>query len=165
MGGWPVWLASVSRRRDGQIVPTGDWKHRFDWAYRKFRMLLNGVGDERYERMFRMNVTLCIQRAMTRDEVAAMPASWHADLFGMAGGPVELVWEKGITVCDSCKPCENPAKSTDAYPERPDLWIPIDCGRCRPCRARMFIAQGTDTRLPAVVGSTILPDGWEQLVA
>lgn len=100
---------------------------------------LRGVGDDSKERLFRMNVTLCMHRACTEAEVAGLPAWWHEALSGMAGGPVEVLWSKNVTDSPSSAPCENP-EHVPSMCGRPDLWIPCDCGQCAPCKARAQIA-------------------------
>ena len=100
---------------------------------------LAGVGDSTKERLFRMNITLCLHRAARPEEVAELPDTWHKAPTGLAGGPVACIWSHGIPVVDSCLPCENPGHQV-LYPTRPDLWIPIDCQKCPPCLARAKIA-------------------------
>jgi hypothetical protein len=136
MQGRPVWLASYSRRNRHGIIGTSKWtREEFERGYQRLCAALSGVGDESMERLFRMNVTLCLHRAATAAEVAALPASWHGDESGAAGGPVEVLWSKGIEAAPSCLPCESPGHGL--IPGcRPDLWVPIDCGRCEPCVAR-----------------------------
>ena len=85
--------------------------------------------------MFRMNVTLCLHRAATEEEIAGLPESWHNDLSGMAGGPVEVLWTKGCGSSPSAMPCHNPHQII-VDPKRPDLWAPGDCEECEPCLAR-----------------------------
>src|SRR5438105_6692773 len=105
MSGWPVWLASMSKRnRFGQIVGAEHWCREPE-AYRLLCKGLIGRGDQGRERLFRMNVTLCLHRAATAEEIRPLPQSWKDDLSGMAGGPVEILWSKGVPVPESCKPC------------------------------------------------------------
>lgn len=142
MQGHPVWLASVSCRRGDRLLASTDWRDRFDWAVGRLRsVVLRGVGDETRERLFRMNVTLCLHRAVSDAELEGFPAGWKCSPGGLAGGPVEILWSKGVVESPSCRPCENPRWDTRLEPDRPDLALPIDCGRCGPCLARKHIAE------------------------
>jgi hypothetical protein len=135
MSGWPVWLASMSKRnRHGQITCAKHWA-KDPMAYDYLCRALHGRGDRTRERLFRMNVTLCLHRAATEEEINGLPQTWKEDLSGIAGGPVEIIWSKGVVVPESCKPCLHPVHA-QVIPGRPDLWIPEDCGRCPPCLAR-----------------------------
>jgi hypothetical protein len=100
------------------------------------RAALDGVGDPTRERLFRMNVTLCLHRAATDAEVAGQP-DWFLThpACGLAGGPVEVLWEN-TPGADSTKPCRSPRKMVLPGVKDPLLWIPQDCGRCKSCRAR-----------------------------
>ncbi len=139
MSGWPVWLASMSRHnRHGELVAAKHWCREPE-AYEDLCKALHGRGDPSRERLFRMNLTLCLHRAATEEEIASLPQTWRDDLSGMAGGPVEIIWSKGVPVPESCKPCLNPDHQ-EMMAGRPDLWIPWDCGRCPPCLARKQIA-------------------------
>jgi len=106
---------------------------------------LAGVGNNTKERMFRMNITLCLHRAARPEEIEELPETWKCAPTGMAGGPVALIWSKGIEVVDSCKPCLAPGHQV-LYQGRPDLWIPTDCGKCPPCLARAKIANRPNDR-------------------
>jgi hypothetical protein len=144
MEGQPVWLASLSRRivagGSATVIGTEQWsRQEITAGYDRLCRVLAGVGDPTRERLFRMNITLCLHRAATAEEVAALPADWQCALSGMAGGPVEVLWAKGVTPGPSAAPCESPGHLV-IYPDRPDLWVPQDCGECPPCRARKIIA-------------------------
>jgi hypothetical protein len=137
MNGQPVWLASISRRRDnGRVLYVPEWsdsqRRAAEWTLRR---TLRGVGNPDRERLFRMNVTLCLHRAATDAEVAAAPA-WFltARGCGLAGGPVEVLseTERGSA---STRPCTTPGRHI-LEPTNPHAWVPIDCGLCEPCRAR-----------------------------
>lgn len=139
MAGWPVWLASVSKRdmQRGGIVPTPRWGNAgLAKAEKILRGVLDGVGDETRERYFRLNVTACFQRALSQAEYDVLPQSWlDAPGVDTAGIPVEVLWEKGIPDIPSTKPCADPGKE---FLDRLDLnlWIPVPCGKCPSCLAR-----------------------------
>lgn len=137
MNGQPVWLVSMSLDRpDGRKLPVPRWPsgYRLE-APTRMREVLGGCGDEARERLFRMNVTMCLHRAATDAEVRTQP-EWFlsAPGCGLAGGPVEVLWEN-VPGAASTKPCRAPRKHvldrSDAL-----MWLPVDCGKCPPCRAR-----------------------------
>lgn len=137
MNGQPVWLASLSRRRpNGRVLYVPEWSgsQRRD-AERRLFDLLAGAGDSTQQRLFRMNVTLCLHRAATAEEVASAP-SWFltARGCGLAGGPVEVLSET-VPGAASTKPCVAPRRER-LDPVNPHAWLPVDCGRCDSCRAR-----------------------------
>jgi len=136
MDGQPVWLASISRRRpNSQVVYVPDWSpSQRREAERLLALVLRDAGDVSRERLFRMNVTLCLHRAATDDEVATAP-SWFmtAPGCGLAGGPVEIIRET-VPGGPSTRPCESP--SLQRLDRSPHGWIPIGCGLCAPCVAR-----------------------------
>ena len=140
MNGQPVWLASISRwKPNGEplVVPRWSPEMRLD-AETRLRAALSGVGDTARERLFRMNVTLCLHRAATAHEVAQQPEWFHSHpACGLAGGPVEVLWENTLGAA-STKPCRNPLKRMLGKSD-PLLWLPVDCGRCESCRARAQI--------------------------
>jgi hypothetical protein len=142
MDGWPVWLASISRRDSaGRIIGTADWSHKSRrWMATLLREhVLAGVGDPSRQRCFRMNITLCIHRALTEREVADLVPQWRCGPGpNIAGPPVEILWEVGCTTSPSGLPCESP-RHVVVRDDRPDLWLPGDCGACEPCRARAAI--------------------------
>jgi hypothetical protein len=136
MEGWPVWLVSVSARRSGKIVPTSDWS-RFDWekARKLMHRALRGVGDETKERDFRMCVTACRHRALSKAEIVTIPDEWFdTPAVHLAGGPVEVLGYRGISEQPSCQACANPGRTP--IPEMPHLYFPKDCGACESCLAR-----------------------------
>jgi hypothetical protein len=120
---------------------TGQWlPARLDRATKLLHSVVRDVGDPSVERLFRMNATLCLHRAATPEEVAGLPRSWVEDRPALAGGPVEIYWAKGVEHAESCKPCHAPTRYV-IEPSRPDLWVPLDCGRCPPCLARLLCEQ------------------------
>ena len=140
----PVWLASVSRRdANNEIIGTEQWSFgemlRLT-AYLRESVLL-GVGIASVERVFRTNVTLCIQRLCTSAEAARGMKSWqgtaHRDL---AGQPIEILEEIGCAGAPSTKPCVNPHRMV-ILASRPDLWVPQDCGLCESCAARRVLTR------------------------
>jgi len=149
MGGRPVWLASASLRRGREIVATGEWSRTARQRIEQVLLdVLRGVGDRAAERLFRMNVTLCVHRALTPEEEAALPPSFHAgEPVDLAGGPVEILRET-FNGAASTRPCERPEHHI-LDPYRPDLWLPGDCGACEPCRARALVKSYCPTAMGA----------------
>jgi hypothetical protein len=134
-----VWLASVSLRdKRGQIVGTSNWTPR-QWRYAEDVLknyALRDAGDERRERMFRMCVTACLHRGIRDDELQLIDQWWFdADAVDLAGGPIEIIYSKGVADVESAKPCWNPRKQLIDL-RRTDLYLPVDCGECPPCQAR-----------------------------
>ena len=151
MDGKPVWLCSVSHRdkpgRAGRIIGTADWKlPDFAMAERLAHAALCGVGDSNRERAFRMNITFCLHRAISPQEQIVLPAAWNTAPGGLAGGPVEILWSRGIEHRPAAMPCRNPRRLRVA-PGRPDLWVPEDCRQCEPCRARRRCREETHVDL------------------
>lgn len=104
-------------------------------AERQLREIVEGVGNTHRERLFRMNITLCLHRAATDEEVAAQPEWFRtAPGNGLAGGPVAVLSETEIG-SDSTRPCHNPKRFV-IDPSSPHGWIPQDCGKCPSCLAR-----------------------------
>jgi hypothetical protein len=142
MNGRPVWLASISMRDSlGQVIPTGRWSERQrEKADRIIERVLHGVGDESREVAFRMNVTVCRHRGLTDTEEAGLPGSFHEyKATDSAGASIELLWARGVSGA-AIEPCANPGREPIAdaggVSTDPELWLPIPCGRCEPCRAR-----------------------------
>lgn len=137
MKGQPVWLASISRiRPNGKTVYVPEWSpSQLRSGEKALRELLIGVGNTSRERLFRMNVTLCLHRAATDAEVAEQPF-WFlsAPGNGLAGGPVQVLSETEVGSA-STRPCLNPRKYVIDRTS-PHGWIPCDCGQCEPCFAR-----------------------------
>lgn len=147
MDGRPVWLASVSLRdKKGSPILTPKWSEgTMRRAQDALHAVVAGIGDPERERCFRMQVTVCLHRALSDSEIARLPDSWHrAPPVDLAGGPVEILWSKGIRDIPSCKPCVAPTKTpisalTGVRNDDPDAWFPNDCGTCEPCHARTTI--------------------------
>lgn len=141
MDGRPVWLASASYKSPitDRIIATGDLTDSKRKQMEQTLLdVLEGVGDLEAERLFRMNVTLCIHRALTEDEVANLPPEFHTcEAIDLAGGPIEIL-RQNVPPRPSTMPCEHPTQHT-LVPGRPDLWLPLDCGECEPCKARAAI--------------------------
>lgn len=141
MSGRPVWLASVSRRRRGQIRATGTWTRRqFSEAENIAHRALSGAGAPQCERAFRMNITFCIHRALSAEEEESLPAEWCSAEGGLVGPPVEVLWSRGIDHTTAAMPCRAPSRLI-IDPERPDLWVPEGCGKCDVCEARESAAK------------------------
>jgi hypothetical protein len=139
MTGSPVWLASISRRSPlvaAKPISTQLWSPQtVAESERLLLRLLDGAGNPARERLFRMQITLCLHRALTPEEVAQLPDSFHAEpAVDLAGGPVAILreTEPGLP---STQPCERPRRQS-LDPSDPLLWLPLDCGACSPCRAR-----------------------------
>lgn len=138
MNGTPVWLASVSHKSK-----TTDRWVRQEHATAKAMLLrvLQGVGDESRQRVFRMCVTLCMHRALTEAEIAGLPQSFHdAEAVDVAGGPVEIV-EETEPGSPSTRPCESPtmidlAEALGRNISHKGATFAQDCGNCIPCIAR-----------------------------
>jgi hypothetical protein len=141
--GRPVWLSSLSKVNpvNGRIVPTGRWTpQELQRRYERLVWALRGVGDASVERVFRMNITLCLHRPATWEEVDGLPDDWKTAESGMAGPPVEHLWAKGVVCSPSAMPCHNPGKIVlDA--SDPDMWAPNPCGVCETCLARAAVFQ------------------------
>jgi hypothetical protein len=137
MDGQPVWLASIGRiRPNGRRLYVPEWSpSQLRDAERRLRRLLDGVGDTTRERLFRMNITLCLHRAATDAEVQAQPP-WFLEAAGcgLAGGPVAVLSET-VTGSPSTRPCLNPQRQVFDKTS-PHGWLPTDCGSCEPCLAR-----------------------------
>lgn len=139
MDGQPVWLASFSRWRGDLAIAVPRWTEgQFRDGQEQLYRILDGVGDPTRERLFRMNVTLCLHRAASDFEVSQLPRWFHSyPACGLAGGPVKVLWEN-VPGSLSTKPCAAPVK-VKLDKRDPLLWFPEDCGRCAPCRARAAI--------------------------
>jgi len=103
------------------------------WAL--LRRCLGPAGDASRERIFRMNVTVCMHRAVSDEELVQLPDWFHeAQATDLAGGPVEILFETEDSG-PSTKPCHNPEK-IPIDRTNPLLWFPGDCRQCEPCLAR-----------------------------
>ncbi len=143
MDGQPVWLCSVSRSRYHQTLATKKWtKGEFATAEQIAHDALEGVGHVYCERAFRMNITFCIHRALSATEMDRLPSTWQCLPGGLAGGPVEVLWSRGIAHREAAMPCHRPGHLI-IREKRPDLWVPEDCGKCPPCveRGRIRVLQ------------------------
>jgi hypothetical protein len=143
MGGRPVWVASVSFREGAElIVPTTRWPvERQRQARRYLEAHVRGVGMSKRYRLYRMQVTLCLELAVTDEERAQLPPAedWQPIL---AGGPCVLLESRGVPDIPSTNPCKNPTKEPiEGMAYDPELWVPIDCGRCSTCRARLKLEE------------------------
>jgi|GEM_PF-3279334 len=142
--GRPVWLASASFRNRRGIIATGDWsEEQRRRAKQALENVLAGAGNPAHQRLFRMNVTLCLHRALSERETARLPETFYDAGGGLAGGPLEILEERGMPDLPRGKPCEKPRrKHIDS--SRPEFWIPEDCGICAPCRDRAQIRTASD---------------------
>lgn len=138
MAGRPVWLASISWW-DTPDKPhlTGSWDAETrDGMTTNLRLILDGVGDESRERIFRMNLTLCAHRALTDAELDELPGYGQVCPTHLAGGPIEVLWESEYGGL-STMPCAAPHRQMMGT-----TWLPIDCGRCATCEARVMVEPG-----------------------
>ena len=103
------------------------------------KLAVEEAGDPARERMFQMCSTLCIHRGVRPDEEEGLSAEWKASPPGMAGGPVRLLYSRGVDN-EAGKPCENPGKEL-MDSRQPELYLPVDCSECGPCRARTRVHQ------------------------
>lgn len=105
--------------------------------------LLGPAGNPARERLFRMNVTMCLHRALTDEEVDAAGPALRTDApTDLAGGPIEILreTEEGL---ETTKPCHNPTR-VGMDPRDALLWLPFDCTKCPPCIARMALQEERD---------------------
>ena len=102
--------------------------------------ILGPLGDRSRERLFRMNVTLCLHRALRPDELERLPASFFSGAAqGLAGPPVAVLWET-VPGAASTKPCANPGHEIiPGYADDPHGWVPRECGVCPSCQARATV--------------------------
>jgi len=149
MRGTPVWLASLSRQSTvirGKPLSTSLWSQRTrDESAVLLRRLLGPAGNPNRERIFRMQITMCLHRAITAEEYQQTP-DWFktAQTTDLAGGPVEILYESEEGSL-STRPCLKPDKQP-LDPRDPLLWLPLDCGQCETCQARK-VAQDARDRL------------------
>lgn len=103
------------------------------WAL--LRRCVGPSGDPTRERIFRMNITVCMHRAASDDDLERLPPSFfESEPTDLAGGPVEVLWENEEGSL-STQPCHNPERiPLDA--RNPLLWFPGACTACPPCQAR-----------------------------
>ena len=140
-----MWLASISlTRRDGRKLCTPSWDPAI-WsrAYRLLDELTKGIGHPDHYRFFRMQITACKHVPLRQDEIDILPPTWHETQgVCMAGGPVEALDSFGLPKgLISAQSCEKPGhRMLDESSGDPDLWLPIDCGTCPSCMARLELA-------------------------
>jgi len=143
MQGSPVWLASISRKSPitrGRLATPLWTPETMTESKELLRAFLGSAGNPARERIFRMQVTLCVHRALTGDEIDALPDWFHTDPpVDLAGGPVEILeeTEEGLP---TTRPCANPGHYP-LDPRNPLLWFPTDCGACEPCKARQALSE------------------------
>ena len=136
-----MWLASISRHNeDGTSHAARDYSQaERREAYQLLKKALQGVGDVRWGRSFRMCLTQCLHRGLSDKEISRLPAGWKdTPALHIAGAPVEVFWSRGVSKTNlSALPCREPGKEfIDA--DR-DIYIPVDCGFCSSCEARARI--------------------------
>lgn len=132
--------ADRGQKLDRRPIPTADYNNNDRTKAERFLdQLLRGVGDQKWARFFRMNLTYCLHRGLSDEEIASLPELWHMQQARhIAGGPVEVFWSRGVAPgAISAEPCENPRKEYMT----PEIWLPIDCGECPSCLARKFVME------------------------
>lgn len=131
-------MVSISRRSpisNGRLAVSVWSEQTIADSAALLRRMIGPAGNTERERLFRMNVTLCLHRACTPEEVASLPDYFHTDpATDLAGGPVEILYESEEGSL-STRPCHNPGRYP-LDPRNPLLWFPLDCRACPPCRAR-----------------------------
>lgn len=171
-----MWLASVTMRNlSGKIIPTADWAFKqYHRANSLIERALSGLGSIQQERQFRMCSTLCRHRAVSNEEALRLPESFYANpMQDIAGGPVEVIWNRGIPDVPSVRPCEDPNMIPGLTDKR--LLFPVDCGFCSTCLARkacknrlmrrpepdgeQLAVQEITTAVDAVVNHLVTADG------
>lgn len=141
MNGRPVWLASGSVRDSfGRAIPSARWTFKdLSLLERTLLSVLEGVGDQAFERFFQMPVTGCIHRKLTEKEEAGLHPSWNAaKAVHMAGGPLAIIRET-CEGSDSTKPCVQPLHLPSPGDPDDDVFLLEDCGLCVPCKARLAL--------------------------
>lgn len=134
--GRPVWLGSVSRWRRGRMIYTSKWDRKALTAAESVLLwLLDGVGDLSAERLFRMNLTLCLHRALSHGEADGLPDWWkQRPGVHVEGGPLEVLRSRGVARTPSLEPCAAP--ETQIISPGSPVRLAVDCGRCESCQAR-----------------------------
>ena len=140
-----MWLASISRRNHkNEIIASSLWATGYftcagkrETAKSLLHVALRGLGDPAREKFFRMNITVCVHRGTRPEERERLQGLKP----GMAGAPVEILEEIGVETPLSARPCLAPGHKQCAD-GRPDLWLPIDCGVCPSCLARIRVQEG-----------------------
>jgi hypothetical protein len=117
-------------------LATGLWTEAtMQQSFDLLRRVLGPAGNPARERIFRMNVTLCLHRAISDEELEQLPDWFHAaQPTDLAGGPIEILYETEDSG-PSTKPCASPVR-IPLDRTNPLLWFPGDCGACESCRAR-----------------------------
>lgn len=117
-------------------------------GFDRLRRVLGPVGDTSRERGFRMNLTLCLHRAVSDEELRRLDVTCMRPTH-LAGGPVEVLWETEPGV-PSTQPCRAPRMTTLLPGSR--VLVPMDCGECDTCRARAAV----DPLPPVLPGGKML---------
>jgi len=101
-----------------------------------------------------MCATLCLHRGLSDDELERLPGGCQLAR-NLAGGPVHVYYSRGVTPgLMSGEPCERPGQDPLSGPHHEGgrynrwlLWLPVDCGKCQPCRDRASVEADPDTFL------------------
>lgn len=139
-----MWLASVSLRSNGELVPAADWTRGIKTVTKAdslINRILDGRGLVGRQRAFRMSITLCRHRVLSAEEKEYLPPSFRVGRArDIAGGPVAALWSIGIPDVPSVQPCRDMGKQPIEGLDR-RFFIPKDCGYCEPCLARAAVDQ------------------------
>src|SRR5262245_66552327 len=127
MAGTPVWLCSISRRsplRGGRLATPLWTPQTMAESIALLRRCVGPAGNPARERVFRMQITICLHRAITAEESQQLPGWFHeAPPTDLAGGPIEI----GFEIEDSwrsTKPCHAPLKDP-LDGTTPWLYVPL----------------------------------------
>jgi hypothetical protein len=123
------------------MKPAAVWNDReLAWGTEILGLALHGVGDGRWERLFRMCATLCLHRGLHEEEIEHLPTGGALSR-NLAGGPVVVYYSRGVPEgVVSCDPCHDPGQRVLSRPgARWPISLPVDCGQCPPCRQRATI--------------------------
>lgn len=123
--------------------------------------VLDGIGDPSRGRLVHANIVMALFRALTGAEIAALSPTLVAGPPARtpSGYPVAVLWETAAGEL-STRPCERPRRqhlvdlgalqlAEVPFPSRPNLWTPIECGACPPCRARNEARAAARSGVPA----------------
>lgn len=166
MGGLPVYLVSVSFRPDDKVIPTGSWRRgQRQHAEKLIDQALLGIGDDHFERAFRMCSTVCRHRVLTRAERQRLPDGFARSARDEAGTPVELLWSRGVPPeLDAGRACllgqlrrvELPGGARSSVRGGAPVLVPDPCGTCAACLANQDARERIQRALLVAPGVELL---------